>query len=167
MLYSSGSSRPPSAPPIRRIPDIFSREYNRVATIMPIRRHENIWTLVRPTTVFDVVTGEMITPNALRKRKTRRGADKVLDSVTGEMITPAALQQRKKSRGADKVLDPVTGDMITPNALRKRKKSRGEDKVLDPVRGDMITPDALRLNRPVAGIRSVIVRQLLGVCDLL
>ena len=62
---------------------------------MPIRRHENIWTLVRPTTVFDV--------------------------VTGEMITPAALQQRKKSRGEDKVLDPVTGEMITPNALRKRK----------------------------------------------
>ena len=62
---------------------------------MPIRRHENIWTLVRPTTVFDVVTGEMITPNALRKRKKSRGADKVLDSVTGEMITPAALQMRK------------------------------------------------------------------------
>jgi hypothetical protein len=104
MLYSSGSSttRPPSAPPaIRRIPDIFSREYNRVATVMPMRRHENIWTLVRPTTVFDVVTGDMITPNALRLRK--------------------------RSRSVDKVLDPVTCDMITPNALRMRKSRRSEE----------------------------------------
>ena len=126
MLYSSGSSttRPPSAPPIRRIPDIFSREYNRVATIMPIRRHENIWTLVRPTTVFDPVTGDMITPDALQLRKRSRSADKVLDPVKCDMITPGALRKRKKSRGEDKVLDPVTGDMITPDALRKRKKRR-------------------------------------------
>ncbi len=85
MLYSSGSSttRPPSAPPIRRIPDIFSREYNRVPTIMPIRRHENIWTLVRPTTVFDVVTGEMITPDALRQRKKSRSVDSTTANDAG------------------------------------------------------------------------------------
>ena len=103
MLYSSGSSttRPPSAPPIRRIPDIFSREYNRVPTIMPIRRHENIWTLVRPTTVFDVVTGEMITPDALRQRKKSRSADKVLDPVKGDMITPDVLKKRERRRSAE------------------------------------------------------------------